>query len=53
MKYFLTIALIITLNSGFAQHFRGTWYGTNKLFLNALFFGPILTVPSASPGEQN
>jgi len=34
-------------------NFRGTWYGTNKLFLNALFFGPILTVPSASPGEQN
>ena len=26
-------------------NFRGTWYGTNKLFLNALFYGPIITVP--------
>jgi hypothetical protein len=26
-------------------NFRGTWYGTNKLFLNALFFGPLITTP--------
>jgi hypothetical protein len=26
-------------------NFRGTWYGTNKLFLNALFFGSLITVP--------
>lgn len=26
-------------------NFRGTWYGTNKLFFNALFFGPILSLP--------
>ncbi|CAM4125899.1 M14 family zinc carboxypeptidase [Gillisia limnaea] len=26
-------------------NFRGTWYGTNKLFFNALFFGPIIEVP--------
>lgn len=26
-------------------NFRGTWYGTNKLFLNALFFGSITNVP--------
>ncbi len=32
-------------------NFRGTWYGTNKLFLNALFFGPVTTVPSALPSE--
>jgi hypothetical protein len=23
--------------------FRGYWYGTNKLFFNALFFGPLIT----------
>ncbi|MBX2878027.1 MAG: zinc carboxypeptidase [Saprospiraceae bacterium] len=26
-------------------NFRGTWYGTNKLFLNALFFGELIRVP--------
>jgi len=26
-------------------NFRGTWYGTNKLFLNALFFGDKIQVP--------
>ncbi len=26
-------------------NFRGTWYGTNKLFLNALFFGSLTNVP--------
>ena len=26
-------------------NFRGTWYGTNKLFLNALFFGSLSNVP--------
>lgn len=29
-------------------NFRGIWYGTNKLFLNALFFGPVMNVPSVS-----
>jgi hypothetical protein len=28
-------------------NFRGFWYGTNKLFLNALFFGNVITIPSA------
>ncbi|NBP70992.1 MAG: hypothetical protein EBU52_19920, partial [Cytophagia bacterium] len=32
-------------------NFRAFWYGTNKLFLNALFFGPIIPVPTAE-GEQ-
>ncbi|NBW39154.1 MAG: hypothetical protein EBR30_29875, partial [Cytophagia bacterium] len=32
-------------------NFRAFWYGTNKLFLNALFFGPITPVPTAE-GEQ-
>ncbi|MFN3840930.1 MAG: M14 metallopeptidase family protein [Cyclobacteriaceae bacterium] len=32
-------------------NFRGTWYGTNKMFLNALFFGPVTTVPNFSPAE--
>jgi len=27
-------------------NFRGTWFGTNKLFFNALFFGPIIEVPA-------
>lgn len=27
------------------SNFRGYWYGTNKLFLNALFFGPVTTAP--------
>jgi hypothetical protein len=27
-------------------NFRGTWYGTNKLFLNALFYGSLMNVPS-------
>ncbi|MGB3466487.1 MAG: zinc carboxypeptidase, partial [Cyclobacteriaceae bacterium] len=26
-------------------NFRGSWYGTNKLFLNALFLGQHITVP--------
>ncbi|MBC3788157.1 M14 family zinc carboxypeptidase [Spirosoma utsteinense] len=32
-------------------NFRASWYGTNKLFLNALFFGGVLTVPSVE-GEE-
>lgn len=28
-------------------NFRGAWYGTNKLFLNALFFGSNISVPRA------
>lgn len=27
-------------------NFRGVWYGTNRLFLNALFFGPIISSPT-------
>jgi hypothetical protein len=23
-------------------NFRGVWYGTNKLFLNAVFFGDVV-----------
>ena len=26
-------------------NFRGSWYGTNKLFFNALFFGSQITIP--------
>lgn len=32
-------------------NFRGFWYGTNKMFLNALFFGPVLNVPVPASGE--
>lgn len=34
-------------------NFRGTWYGTNKLFLNALFFGGITNVPSVASEQNN
>ncbi len=27
-------------------NFRGTWYGTNKLFLNAIFFGANIAAPN-------
>jgi len=27
-------------------NFRGTWYGTNKLFLNAIFLGNTVSVPN-------
>ena len=26
-------------------NFRGAWYGTNKLFMNAVFFGHLIKVP--------
>ena len=29
-------------------NFRGTWFGTNKLFLNALFFGSLVSIPVIS-----
>jgi len=32
-------------------NFRAFWYGTNKLFLNALFMGSIITVPSVEGNE--
>jgi hypothetical protein len=27
-------------------NFRGIWYGTSKMFLNALFFGALLSPPN-------
>jgi hypothetical protein len=32
-------------------NFRGMWYGTNRLFLNALFFGGTIDVPAAAGYE--
>ncbi len=32
-------------------NFRGTWYGTNKLFLNALFLGSLVSLPN-NLGEE-
>ena len=26
-------------------NFRGAWFGTNKLFTNAIFFGNLITIP--------
>ena len=26
-------------------NFRGAWYGTNKLFMNAVFFGSLISIP--------
>jgi hypothetical protein len=34
-------------------NFRGAWYGTNKLFLNALFYGQLINVPSVVANEQS
>jgi hypothetical protein len=31
-------------------NFRGFWYGTNKLYLNAIFFGPL--IKETSPPDQ-
>ena len=52
-KYLKKSASIIVSKEGrgrailFAEdpNFRGTWYGTNKLFLNAIFFGDLIRVP--------
>ena len=33
-------------------NFRGTWYGTNKLFLNALFYGGNINVPQVISEEM-
>ncbi len=33
-------------------NFRGTWYGTNKMFLNALFFGSLISLPTNFGGED-
>lgn len=34
-------------------NFRGTWYGTNKLFLNALFYGGNISIPQVVVSEAN
>lgn len=33
-------------------NFRGTWYGTNKLFLNAIFYGSNINVPQQVTNEK-
>jgi hypothetical protein len=33
-------------------NFRATWYGTNKVFLNAIFFGQILGRGGADYSEE-
>ncbi|MCI2229813.1 zinc carboxypeptidase [Polaribacter sp. MSW13] len=52
-NYFTKSASIIVHKTGkgrvimFADNpnFRGAWYGTNKLFMNSIFFGSIIRVP--------
>ena len=34
-------------------NFRGTWYGTNKLFLNALFYGGNILIPQMVVSQLN
>lgn len=54
-------AAILVSNSGggrvvlFADNpnFRGYWHGTSRLFLNAVFFGNLLNVPSPIPAEED
>lgn len=33
-------------------NFRGTWYGTNKLFLNAVFYGGNMSIPQVTLVEN-
>jgi hypothetical protein len=33
-------------------NFRGTWYGTNRLFFNALFFGSLIRTPGPGTSKQ-
>jgi len=33
-------------------NFRGAWYGTNKLFLNALFYGSLINIPQPAIVEE-
>jgi Zinc carboxypeptidase len=33
-------------------NFRAYWYGTNKLFLNALFFGSVISLPSSEGNAE-
>ncbi len=34
-------------------NFRGTWYGTNRLFFNALFFGSVIRTPGAGQAGEH
>jgi hypothetical protein len=33
-------------------NFRAFWYGTNKLFLNSIFFGPLMRATPAAVTEE-
>ena len=54
-------AALVTTNLGrgrvvaFAENplFRAYWYGTNKLFMNALFFGNLIDVNASSEDESH
>ena len=60
-KYIANSAAILVSEDGagrvilFADNpnFRAVWYGTNKLFLNALFFGSNITPLSNLGGEED
>ena len=34
-------------------NFRGTWYGTNKLFFNAIFFGSVIKTPGNAVAAEH
>jgi len=34
-------------------NFRAFWFGTNRLFLNSIFFGSVISASSARTEEQN
>lgn len=34
-------------------NFRGTWYGTNRLFFNALFFGLVIKTPGTAVAAEH
>lgn len=37
---------------GDEPNFRGTWYGTNRLFLNAVFYSNLISVPNVMTGVE-
>lgn len=48
----VTLAMVRADTShSFNPNFRGTWYGTNKFFLNALYFSSMITT-AANFGEE-
>jgi hypothetical protein len=48
-NYLRIILLKMTMDGGLVDNpnFRAVWFGTNKLFLNSVFFGQIIKAGTA------